>query len=106
MSKAKSMKLPEIKKELLKILSDLESEGQKIFEQKQEENYKCQKALNDRIAELEAELAKRPVVYCLRDAKTGLLEKTGQSPDIYTLHHAKQWSPRSYTYEPYTGQTS
>ena len=67
MSEAKSMKLPEIKKELLKILSDLENEGQKIFEQKQEENYKCQKALNDRIADLEAELA--VVNLALRNAK-------------------------------------
>ena len=67
MSEAKSMKRPDIKKELLKILSDLENEGQKIFEQKQEENYKCQKALNDRIADLEAELA--VVNLALRNAK-------------------------------------
>lgn len=69
------MKLPEIKKELLKILSDLESEGQKIFEQKQEENYKCQKALNDRIAELEAELA--VVNLALRIAKNDEIGRMG-----------------------------
>lgn len=55
---------------------------------------------------LEAELAKRPVVYCLRNAKTGRLEKTGQSPDVYTLQHAKQWNPDLFIYEPYEGQTS
>lgn len=63
-------------------------------------------AIVDEIERLRSELAKRPVVYCLRSVKTGRLEMTGQSPDVYTLHHAKQWSPYDYSYEPYEGQQS
>lgn len=98
------MTTPEIKKELLKILIDLESEGQKIFEQKQAENYKCQKALNDRIAELEAELAKRPVVYCLRHKNTGNIYKHGGVPVLMCLEQAEQWAKSIWTTEIYTGQ--
>lgn len=67
----------EIKKELLKILNALDNEGQEVFKHNQDENYKCQKTLNDRIAELEAELEKRPVVYCYRNKHGQLAQHFG-----------------------------
>lgn len=46
-----------IKNELLKVISLLDQEQQTTFKQIQEVNYKHSKSLNDRIVELEAELA-------------------------------------------------
>jgi len=57
--------------------------------------------LEARVADLEAKLANRPVVWMLRDKSSGLLIKTGHHPDIYVLEHANQFNPASYTIEPY-----
>jgi len=57
--------------------------------------------LESRIAELEAKLADRPIVWMLRDKSSGLLIKTGHHPDIYVLEHATQFNPAIYTIEPY-----
>lgn len=50
---------------------------------------------------LVSELESRPVVWMLRSKYTGLLEMSGDYPDIYCLAHAKQFNPNSYSLEPY-----
>lgn len=50
---------------------------------------------------LVAKLESRPVVWMLRSKYTGILEMTGDHPDIYCLEHAKQFNPNSYSMEPY-----
>ena len=50
---------------------------------------------------LVAELESRPVVWMLRSKYSGILEMTGDHPDVYCLEHAKQFNPNSYSIEPY-----
>ena len=66
-----------IKNELLKVISLLDQEQQTTFKQVQENNYKHSKSLNDRIVELEAELERRPVVYCYRNKHGDLARHLG-----------------------------
>lgn len=57
--------------------------------------------LEDENKRLVSELESRPVVWTLRSKYTGLLEMSGDYPDIYCLAHAKQFNPNSYSLEPY-----
>ena len=64
------------------------------------------KELRDRIAELEAELAKRPVVYCARNKVTGRMLTLGGN--IVLMHSVQRsaWEDAVWTTEIFMGEQS
>ena len=73
--------------------------GELTLKNKELSNYIC--FLEEENKRLVSELESRPVVWMLRSKYTGLLEMSGDYPDIYCLAHAKQFNPNSYSLEPY-----
>lgn len=61
------------------------------------------KELRDRISELEAELEKRPVVYCARNKSTGLMLTLGGHVVIMHEVQRSAWEDSDWTTEVYTG---